>query len=75
MLHKSPGEIRISEVIQILEGSMAPVECVDDPGVCSRVDFCVMCDVWTETKEAVAEVLESVTLQDLVERHYQKTKS
>lgn len=73
-LGKPPQEIVLSEVIQVLEGSITPVECVDDPNVCSRADICVTRDVWTEVKKAMAGVLESVTLQDLVERQKDKQK-
>jgi len=73
-LGKPPQEIVLSEVIQILEGSITPVECVDDPNVCSRADICVTRDVWTDVKKAMAGVLESVTLQDLVERQIDKQK-
>jgi Rrf2 family cysteine metabolism transcriptional repressor len=71
-LAKSPEEIRLSQVIEILEGSVAPVECVDDPGICSRSSFCVTRDVWEELKRAMVGVLDSVTLKDLVERHKEK---
>lgn len=71
-LARSPREIRLNEVIQLLEGPIAPVECVNNPGVCNRSRLCVTRDVWTELKEAVVGVLESTTLQDLIERH--KTK-
>ncbi len=73
-LGKPPQEIVLSEVIQVLEGSITPVECVDDPNVCSRADICVTRDVWTDVKKAMAGVLESVTLQDLVERQKDKQK-
>ena len=73
-LGKPPQEIVLSEVIQVLEGSITPVECVDDPNVCSRADICVTRDVWTDVKKAMAGVLESVTLQDLVERQIDKQK-
>ena len=71
-LAKSPEEIRLIEIIQLLEGSIAPVECVINPKVCSRSKSCVVRDVWSEVKRAINGVLESTTLQDLVER--QKTK-
>lgn len=74
-LGKLPEEIRLSEVIRVLEGSIAPVECVDDPNVCPRADICVTRDIWAEMKEAMAGVLESTTLQDLVERQREKQKS
>jgi len=71
-LLKSPEEVILSEVIQLLEGSLAPAECVDNPGTCSRSKLCVTHDIWDEVKEAVSKVLESITLQDLVERRGQK---
>jgi len=74
-LAKAPGEIRLSEVIQLLEGSVAPVECVDNPKICSRSELCVTRDIWGELKKAVSVVLESTTLQDLVERQKKKQLS
>lgn len=74
LLAKSPKEIRLSEVIQLLEGSIAPVECVNNPEVCSRSELCATRDIWDELKKAMDGVLESTTLQDLVERHKKKER-
>jgi len=71
-LAKPPEEIRLSEAIRLLEGSIAPVDCVNNPGVCSRSELCVTRDIWGELKKAMDEVLESTTLQDLVERQKRK---
>ena len=71
-LAKTPKDIKLSEVVQLLEGSFAPVECVNEPGICNRSEFCVTRDVWSELKGVIDEVLESTTLQDLVERHRKK---
>lgn len=73
-LVKPPEQIKLSEVIQLFEGSMAPVECVNDPAVCNRSGICVTRDIWDELKKATDTVLESVTIQDLVERHRQKVQ-
>lgn len=73
-LIKHPQEIKLSEVIQLLEGSIAPVECVDNPGICNRSDSCATRDVWSEMKNAIDGVLSSTTLQDLVERQKNKAK-
>ncbi len=67
-LAKPPEEVGLDEVIQLLEGSIAPVECVDNPEVCGRSEFCVTRDVWGELEKAMKGVLESITLRDLVER-------
>lgn len=72
---KSPQEIKLSEVIQLLEGSVAPVECVNNPEVCSRSTFCVTRDVWGELKKATEDILKSITIQDLVERQKKKEQS
>jgi DNA-binding IscR family transcriptional regulator len=64
--------IKLSEVIQLLEGSVAPVECINNPGVCDRSGSCATRDIWGEMKQAIDEVLESTTLQDLVERQKRK---
>ena len=67
-LGKAPEEVRLIEVVQILEGSLMLVECVSSPDTCSRSGYCVTRDVWREVGTAIAGVLESITLQDLVER-------
>jgi Rrf2 family cysteine metabolism transcriptional repressor len=71
-LARSPGEIRLSEVLGLLEGSIAAVDCVGDPKACSRSELCVTRDIWAEMKKAMDGVLESITLQDLVERQKRK---
>ena len=72
-LARPPREIKLSEVIGLLEGSMAPVDCINDPKVCNRADICATRDVWIELKKAMDGVLESKTLLDLVDS--QKKKS
>ena len=67
-LVKPPREVRLSEVIQLLEGSSAPVKCVNDPKSCARSELCATRDTWSELKRAIDGVLESTTLQNLVER-------
>lgn len=71
-LGRAAHEIHISEVVEVLEGPITPVDCVDDPALCTRADLCVTCDMWTALKNAMVNVLESVTIQDLVERHQEK---
>ena len=71
-LAMSPDEIKLSRVIRLLEGSTAPVECVNNPQICIRSESCATRDIWGEMKEAMDAVLESTTLQDLVERQKNK---
>lgn len=71
-LAKLPEDIRLGQVVEILEGSVAPVECVDNPSICSRSGSCVTRDVWTDLKAATTGVLDAITLSDLIERHKEK---
>lgn len=74
-LTRQPKDVKLSEVIQLLEGAIAPVDCIGNPESCDRADICVTRDVWCEIKKAIDTALESVTLQDLVEKQRRKETS
>jgi len=74
-LAKNPGELKLSEVVQLLEGTIMPVDCVGNAECCDRSDFCVTREVWSEMKQAIDEKLNSITLQDLVERQNKKKRA
>lgn len=71
-LANPPSQIRLSEIFWLLEGTTSLVDCVDYPENCQRSDDCVTRDIWVEIKKAIDDVLDSITLEDLVER--QKAK-
>ena len=71
-LARKPEDITLKEIMQILEGTVAPVECIDNPGACRRSDFCAARDIWGELKNAMNGVLEATTLHDLVEKQLSK---
>jgi len=75
LLIRPPAEVKLTEVVLLLEGSIAPVDCVNDPKVCSRAASCVTRDIWIQIKDAMTQVLDSTTLQDLVERQRQKEQT
>jgi Rrf2 family transcriptional regulator, cysteine metabolism repressor len=61
----NPEEITLYEIIESIEGSMAPVSCVDDKNACERSDTCVTTLVWKRIKDVVKEELQSKKLADL----------
>jgi Rrf2 family protein len=71
-LSKRPEEIRLSEVVELMEGPIAPAECVGNPQDYPDAEHCAIRDVWSEVKQAAQAVLESKTLQDLVRLQRQK---
>lgn len=73
VLSKPPQQICLGDVIRICEGSLALVRCVDDPAICKRSSKCVTIEIWTRLKNAMTDVLNDITLQDMVEMHQRKT--
>ena len=67
-LIREPGEVKLSEVIEALEGSLAPIACVDDPESCTKSGGCVQRDVWEQVRDATRAILENVTIGDLAEK-------
>jgi len=71
-LARPPAAIRLSEVYAVLDGSAAPLECVEHPGACPMEAVCPTKDTWVEVKDAVNAVLDRTSLQDLAERRARK---
>jgi len=67
-----PSACRLSDIYATLEGSAAPVACVDEPESCAFRDSCPTRETWEEMKQSVLDVLERTTLQDLLERARRK---
>ncbi|MCM8804429.1 MAG: RrF2 family transcriptional regulator [Candidatus Omnitrophica bacterium] len=74
ILAKPPSQIKIGKVVETLEGSLAPVYCVENRKLCSREKICVARDIWIKVKEAILNVLNSITLEDMVKWHKEKLK-
>lgn len=69
ILAKQPNQIKLSDVFNCLEGPSAiTVECVENESYCARTADCVTRQLWAQVQEAIESILESITLQDLVER-------
>ena len=63
-----PHEVKMSDAVLALEGSLAPSACVDDPEACSKEGGCVQREVWKRIRDATQEILESVSIADLAEK-------
>jgi len=67
-LARPPEEIRALEVVETLEGSVAPVGCIEDPESCWASGTCATEELWRQVDLAVRSVLAQTTLKDLIER-------
>lgn len=70
-LARAPEEITIGDIIRVLEGPIAPVECVKETKnatECENVDSCITRIIWLKVRDSVSEVLDSITLANLIEK-------
>jgi len=74
-LSRPAKKITLKDIVLVLEGSLAPVDCVDNPGTCPQVKTCCSRNVWSKLKREIEKVLASITLQDLVDSKKTKGKS
>lgn len=66
MLTKTPEEYTVGDILRQLEGSLAPVACLEKQETpCERKDKCVTIEVWKRIFEAVNGVVDGITLGDL----------
>ena len=69
ILAKAANQIKLGDVFNALEGPSAiPLECLENKNYCARAADCVTRQVWAEVQQAIMNVLQSMTLQDLVDR-------
>lgn len=70
-LARPANELTVGEIIQFIEGPFGPVECVNDQAKsseCPLHDDCVFLPMWAKVQEAVSQVYDNTTFQDLIEQ-------
>lgn len=67
-LRKKPEEYTVGMILRLTEGSLAPVACVEEEKTdCERQGGCVTYLLWKKIGDAISGVVDTVTLQDLVD--------
>src|SRR2546422_11303409 len=67
-LARDPGEIRVADIVDAIEGSMYPMFCLDpDDHTCSQDAACGLQELWGDVRVAVRTVFERTTMADLAE--------
>lgn len=75
VLARAPSKISLREIVESLEGTLSPVDCVDDPDFCDRIDFCPTYEVWKKLHHVILKVLDSLTLKDLIKMDHAKSST
>lgn len=64
LLFKNPKDIKVGEIIEILEGPIVPMQCAE--GKCSIKCNCASSIVWTNLQEQIKKTLYKIKLSDLI---------
>lgn len=72
MLCREPADYTVGEILRAVEGSLAPVTCLDGEEPCARADTCATLEVWKRVQDAVNQVVDGITLQDVCDIQREK---
>lgn len=73
---REPEYYTVGMILRLTEGSLCPVACLEDPvNECERCDTCETLGVWKQLEKAINNVVDNVTIADLVERQQKRTES
>ena len=66
-LGRDADKITVGEVLQLTEGSLAPVKCLQtEKNQCGRCEECKMLPVWTGLEKVILDYLNNITLADII---------
>lgn len=68
-LTRNPEDYKVSEVLSLTEGTIAPVSCLEcgaEP--CERKEKCRTIGMWTELNNRINDYLSSVSIADLMRK-------
>lgn len=72
-LVKDPAAYTAGMVLRVMEGNLAPVSCLEgEENLCPRKESCVTVEVWEQLHQAILDVVDNITLADLVRRAHEK---
>lgn len=69
-LARPPELISIGEVIRVVDGPLAPIDCASQTGyvACPEEAACGLRSVWIEARNAIANILDNTSFADVIDR-------
>ncbi len=69
-LARPPKEITLGEVIRIIDGPLAPIDCASKSAyeACPEEAACGLKSVWIEARIALSNILDKTTFEDVINR-------
>ena len=75
-LAEAPAALAVGRIIRFIDGPLAPVRCVGHQAAtvdCPLRGDCAMMEMWARARDALADVYDTTTLQDLVDARPEST--
>ncbi len=73
---KDPKNYTVGMILRLTEGSLCPVACLEDEvNECERCDTCETLEVWKKLEKAINDVVDHVTIADLMERQQKRVET
>jgi len=68
ILARDPEKITVGDIIRVMEGPIAPVDCVSEiePAECIQSEYCITRSVWARVRDSLAELMDSISLADML---------
>ena len=67
-LTKTPAEYTVGSILRLIEGSLAPVSCLEsDVNECERQHDCATLILWQKLNDAINNIIDNVTIENLIE--------
>ena len=69
LLSNSPSELTAGQIIEFVDGPLSPVKCISNAKAekCPLYGRCSFTDMWTRARDALSQVYDSVTFQELID--------
>ncbi|MDQ3167464.1 MAG: Rrf2 family transcriptional regulator [Chloroflexota bacterium] len=67
-LSRDPELIRVGDVYRVMEGPIAPMDCVSEDEAdqtCPLIDGCQTRPVWLRVRDSIIDAIDTITLADL----------
>ena len=68
ILNYPPKRYTVGQILKAVEGDMSPTDCTSENGIqCENKETCVCFRLWEKLDTAINDVLEGITLEDMLE--------
>lgn len=71
-LARTPEQYSVGEILRVVEGSLAPVSCLDCSQPCDKIDSCITIGLYKKIQQAIDNVVDNTTLADMISEYRDK---